>query len=108
MRFDGSYDKTVCDLLSYLTFYDDCFQDLIVLCIDYMCSHIAMAANDNQLVTWYQYTLSLGHNIVALVSSYRLRLSSLFSCLPSYPPRAVRQLGEKSSDLPNRNGYSFL
>ncbi|KAF6206365.1 hypothetical protein GE061_017598 [Apolygus lucorum] len=41
-------------------------KDLIDLCVEYMCSHIALAASNNQLVTWYQYTLSLGHNVVAL------------------------------------------
>ncbi|CAH1406656.1 unnamed protein product [Nezara viridula] len=41
-------------------------KDLTKLCIDYMCSHIALAAANNQLITWYQYTLSLGHHKVAL------------------------------------------
>jgi len=40
-------------------------KDLIALCVDYMCDHIAHAAINNQLITWYQYTLSLGHHKVA-------------------------------------------
>lgn len=41
-------------------------KDLTNLCIEYMCNHIALAATNNQLITWYQYTLSLGHHKVAL------------------------------------------
>ncbi|CAB0011506.1 unnamed protein product, partial [Nesidiocoris tenuis] len=41
-------------------------KDLIQLCIDYMCDHIALAASNNQLVTWFQYTVSLGHKTAAL------------------------------------------
>lgn len=41
-------------------------KDLTNLCIDYMCNHIALAAHQNQLITWLQYTLSLGHHKVAL------------------------------------------
>lgn len=40
-------------------------KDLTSLCIKYMCDHIALAASNNQLITWYQDTLSLGHNMVA-------------------------------------------
>lgn len=40
-------------------------KDLITLCIDYMCNHIAHAATHSQLVSWFQYTLSLGHYQVA-------------------------------------------
>ncbi|VVC33018.1 BTB/POZ domain,SKP1/BTB/POZ domain,BTB/Kelch-associated [Cinara cedri] len=34
-------------------------KDLTVLCVEYMCEHIADAANQGQLVTWFQYVLSL-------------------------------------------------
>lgn len=40
-------------------------KDLITLCVDYMCGHIAHAATHNQLISWFQYTLSLGHYQVA-------------------------------------------
>lgn len=42
-------------------------KDLIYLCLDYMCNHIAQAFVHNQLISWFQYTLSLGHYQVALV-----------------------------------------
>ncbi|XP_015370898.1 PREDICTED: BTB/POZ domain-containing protein 17 [Diuraphis noxia] len=34
-------------------------KDLTVLCVEYMCEHIADAADQGQLVTWFQYVLSL-------------------------------------------------
>ncbi|XP_025424314.1 BTB/POZ domain-containing protein 17-like isoform X2 [Sipha flava] len=34
-------------------------KDLTVLCVEYMCEHIADAANQGQLVTWFQYVLSI-------------------------------------------------
>uniref|UniRef100_A0A1B6GFX9 BTB domain-containing protein n=1 Tax=Cuerna arida TaxID=1464854 RepID=A0A1B6GFX9_9HEMI len=40
-------------------------KDLTVLCGQYMCDHIANAATSNQLITWFQYALSLGHYQVA-------------------------------------------
>ncbi|XP_066994013.1 BTB/POZ domain-containing protein 17 isoform X2 [Anabrus simplex] len=40
-------------------------KDLVKLCIDYMCVHIAHAAAKNQLVTWLQYTLACGRDQVA-------------------------------------------
>ncbi|KAG8233132.1 hypothetical protein J437_LFUL010362, partial [Ladona fulva] len=40
-------------------------KDLVKLCIDYMCTHIAHAATHNQLISWLQYTLACGHNKVA-------------------------------------------
>ncbi|KAK9503948.1 hypothetical protein O3M35_010399 [Rhynocoris fuscipes] len=40
-------------------------KDLTSLCIEYMCNHIALAATNNQLINWYQDTLSLGHHVVA-------------------------------------------
>lgn len=42
-------------------------KDLIALCVEYMCSHIAHAAANNQLVSWLQYTLNCGHYEVAKV-----------------------------------------
>lgn len=40
-------------------------KDLTTLCVQYMCNHIAHAATHNQLISWFQYTLSLGHYQVA-------------------------------------------
>ncbi|KAG8325513.1 BTB POZ domain-containing protein [Homalodisca vitripennis] len=40
-------------------------QDLTELCGQYMCDHIAHAATNNQLITWFQYALSLSHYQVA-------------------------------------------
>lgn len=37
------------------------------LCIEYMYSHIAEAAVHSQVITWYQYTLSLAHYQLSLV-----------------------------------------
>lgn len=54
--------------LSYMLVEFFMFQDLIYLCLDYMCNHIAQAFVHNQLISWFQYTLSLGHYQVALVS----------------------------------------
>ncbi|XP_050542510.1 BTB/POZ domain-containing protein 17-like [Daktulosphaira vitifoliae] len=34
-------------------------KDLTLLCVEYMCDHIADAADQGQLVTWFQYVLSL-------------------------------------------------
>lgn len=50
--------------------YELLLQDLIELCVKYMCSHIALAASHNQLISWLQYTLSLGHYLVAQVMQY--------------------------------------
>ncbi|KAI5727521.1 hypothetical protein M8J77_003304 [Diaphorina citri] len=41
-------------------------KDLMQVCTDYMCNHIA--SSENYVVSWYQYTLGLGHlahNLVA-------------------------------------------
>ncbi|XP_014252510.1 BTB/POZ domain-containing protein 17 isoform X2 [Cimex lectularius] len=57
--------KIVTPLLALSDKYN--VKDLTNLCIEYMCSHIALAASNNQLVTWFQYTLSIGHHIVAYV-----------------------------------------
>jgi hypothetical protein len=43
------------------------FQDLVKLCVEYMCEHIAHAAAHNQLISWLQYTLTCGHYQVAQV-----------------------------------------
>lgn len=40
-------------------------KDLVTLCVEYMCKHIAHAAANNQLVSWLQYTLTCGHYNVA-------------------------------------------
>ncbi|KAL1132271.1 hypothetical protein AAG570_010228 [Ranatra chinensis] len=40
-------------------------KDLTNLCVEYMCAHIAHASTNNQLITWFQYALSLGHHKVA-------------------------------------------
>lgn len=40
-------------------------KDLVNLCTEYMCSHIGHAAINNQLVTWFQCTLTRGHQKVA-------------------------------------------
>ncbi|XP_069674979.1 BTB/POZ domain-containing protein 17 isoform X3 [Periplaneta americana] len=42
-------------------------KDLVKLCIEYMCEHIAHAAANNQLISWLQYTLTCGHYQVAQV-----------------------------------------
>ncbi|PSN58437.1 hypothetical protein C0J52_02823 [Blattella germanica] len=42
-------------------------KDLVKLCIEYMCEHIAHAAANNQLISWLQYTLTCGHYKVAQV-----------------------------------------
>lgn len=43
-------------------------KDLVKLCIEYMCSHIAQAAVNNSLVSWLQYTHHCGHLTVAKAS----------------------------------------
>ncbi|KAJ9577328.1 hypothetical protein L9F63_006072, partial [Diploptera punctata] len=42
-------------------------KDLVKLCIEYMCEHIAHAAVNNQLISWLQYTLTCGHYQAAQV-----------------------------------------
>lgn len=44
-----------------LYFFYFLLQDLTSLCIEYMYHHIAEAAVHDQVITWYQYTLSLAH-----------------------------------------------
>ncbi|KAK6617539.1 hypothetical protein RUM44_005127 [Polyplax serrata] len=43
-------------------------KDLVKLCVDYMCSHIAQAAENNSLISWLQYTHHCGHKTVAKAS----------------------------------------
>lgn len=66
-------------------------QDLVKLCVEYMCEHIAHAAANNQLISWLQYTLTCGHYQVAQVWQFGFQpalcwkhfattLSNLLSC----------------------------
>ncbi|XP_065210315.1 BTB/POZ domain-containing protein 17-like [Planococcus citri] len=56
-------------------------KDLIALCIEYMYSHIAEAAVHGQIVTWYQYALSLAH--YQLSSDKRSRDTEVWKDKPS-------------------------
>ncbi|GLG97737.1 Uncharacterized protein GBIM_04433 [Gryllus bimaculatus] len=56
---------TVMPVLSLADKYN--VKDLVKLCVEYMCMHIAHAASNNQLVSWLQYTLACGHYDVAQV-----------------------------------------
>ncbi|XP_029161674.1 BTB/POZ domain-containing protein 17 [Nylanderia fulva] len=40
-------------------------KDLILLCLDYMRNHIALAAIHGTLVSWLQYTLNCGHHDIS-------------------------------------------
>jgi hypothetical protein len=53
-----------CHVWSVCVFW---FQDLVKLCVEYMCEHIAYAAANNQLISWLQYTLTCGHYQAAQV-----------------------------------------
>ncbi|XP_055608513.1 BTB/POZ domain-containing protein 17 [Uranotaenia lowii] len=56
--------QTVMPMLELADKYN--IKDLVELCVDYMLKHVAKAATQGYLVSWYQYTISLGCNHVQL------------------------------------------
>ncbi|XP_025421083.1 uncharacterized protein LOC112691120 [Sipha flava] len=60
-------------------------KDLIVLCIEYMCEHIADAANRGQLVTWFQYVLSLNQPMM-VNAAYFCKIWQDTECIKIKPP----------------------
>ncbi|XP_050678011.1 BTB/POZ domain-containing protein 17 [Leptidea sinapis] len=55
--------NTVLPVLSLADKYN--VKDLVILCLEYMSQHIALAAKRGHLIAWMQYTMACGHNSVA-------------------------------------------
>ncbi|XP_055618279.1 BTB/POZ domain-containing protein 17 [Toxorhynchites rutilus septentrionalis] len=59
--------QTVMPMLELADKYN--IKDLVELCVDYMMKHIAKAATQGYLVSWFQYTISLGNSHVELTQA---------------------------------------
>uniref|UniRef100_A0A1B6D5W6 BTB domain-containing protein n=2 Tax=Clastoptera arizonana TaxID=38151 RepID=A0A1B6D5W6_9HEMI len=55
--------QTIMPILALADKYN--VKELTPLCVQYMCDHIAHAAMNNELISWFHYTLALGHYQVA-------------------------------------------
>uniref|UniRef100_A0A8D8FU08 BTB/POZ domain-containing protein 17 n=1 Tax=Culex pipiens TaxID=7175 RepID=A0A8D8FU08_CULPI len=58
--------QTVMPMLELADKYN--IKDLVELCVDYMTKHVAKAATQGYLVSWFQYTISLGSSHVNLAA----------------------------------------
>ncbi|XP_054280143.1 BTB/POZ domain-containing protein 17 isoform X2 [Macrosteles quadrilineatus] len=84
-------------------------KDLVFLCVKYMCEHIPHAAVHNQLVTWFQYTLSLAHykaaqaceNFVKWNFQYVASTSDFGNLTPEFFTRLLKQ-----SDIVVKNEFT--
>lgn len=56
--------QTVMPMLELADKYN--IKDLVELCVEYMMKHVAKAATQGYLVSWFQYTISFGSNHVEL------------------------------------------
>lgn len=59
--------QTVMPMLELADKYN--IKDLVELCVDYMMKHVAKAATQGYLVSWFQYTISLGSSHVELTKA---------------------------------------
>ncbi|XP_058825959.1 BTB/POZ domain-containing protein 17 [Topomyia yanbarensis] len=59
--------QTVMPMLELADKYN--IKDLVELCVDYMLKHVAKAATQGYLVSWFQYTISFGSNHVQLTQA---------------------------------------
>ncbi|XP_060862150.1 BTB/POZ domain-containing protein 17 [Metopolophium dirhodum] len=60
-------------------------KDLTALCVEYMCEHIADAADQGQLVTWFQYVLSLNQP-TTINALYYCKIWQDTECMDIKPP----------------------
>ncbi|KXJ70737.1 BTB/POZ domain-containing protein 17 [Aedes albopictus] len=61
--------QTVMPMLELADKYN--IKDLVELCVDYMMKHIAKAATQGYMVSWFQYTISLGSGHVELTQALK-------------------------------------
>ncbi|XP_046982353.1 BTB/POZ domain-containing protein 17 isoform X1 [Schistocerca americana] len=71
-------------------------KDLVGLCTSYMCTHTALAATNNHLVSWLQYALNVGHYRVAQICQnfvkWNIELVARYSDFGSFEPEILQLL----------------
>lgn len=71
-------------------------KDLVGLCTSYMCTHTALAATNNQLVSWLQYALNVGHYRVAQICQnfvkWNFELVARYADFGSFEPDVLQLL----------------